>query len=202
MSNYQFAPAPTFGRSEHDFVTWNDAFTAEELDRIIEIGESLGPKEATLGSGGDTNNCIRVSDTSWVPCNGDTQWLYDRLAFVARQLNGQFYGFDLYGFSEDMQYTVYRGSEEDGGHYTWHLDRGPNAAGAGPRKFTMVTQLSDPGEYEGGELQIQSGAEPMTVDKCRGRIVAFPSYMLHRVTPVTKGLRRTLVVWITGPAFR
>jgi PKHD-type hydroxylase len=68
------------------------------------------------------------------------------------------------------------------------------------RKLSLVCQLSDPSEYEGGELQINTG-EIFTPEKQKGTVILFPSYLLHRVTPVTKGTRRSLVLWIEGPAF-
>jgi PKHD-type hydroxylase len=71
-----------------------------------------------------------------------------------------------------------------------------------PRKLSVVLQLSDPSEYEGGDLEIMNCSEPTQVKKEKGLVTAFPSFMLHRVTPVTKGIRRTLVVWLTGPRFR
>jgi PKHD-type hydroxylase len=70
------------------------------------------------------------------------------------------------------------------------------------RKLSLVLQLSDPSEYEGGELQTMSGPNHCAVDRQKGLIAAFPSYMLHRVTPVTKGTRYSLVVWICGPSFK
>lgn len=200
MSNYLFAPSPNFGMSEHPFTTWDGAFNAEEIKRITAIGEALAPKNSKVDDNVDPDTCIRVSETSWIANNDDSLWLYDRLGWVARQLNGQFYQFDLHGFCEDFQYTVYRGAEENGGHYTWHRDSG--GRNLAPRKLSMVVQLSDPSEYEGGDLQIMSSAEPTVVDKALGKIVAFPSFMMHRVTPVTKGVRRTLVAWITGPSFK
>jgi PKHD-type hydroxylase len=120
------------------------------------------------------------------------------MAYIARQLNGQYYRFDLYGFLEDFQYTVYLGGEA--GHYDWHIDAG--ASTVSPRKLSLVLQLSDPSEYEGGELQFMTSSGITTVRKEKGFVVAFPSYTLHRVTPVTSGIRKTIVVWITGPAFR
>lgn len=201
MANYIFAPAPTFGISEHPFVTWNDAFNPEELDKLIEYCDKLEPSKGTIGGAEASEDitAIRESKVSWVGLNPDTQWIYDRLAFVARSLNGQFYKFDLYGFSEDLQYTVYQGDES--GHYTWHLDAG-SSGNAAPRKLSMVLQLSDPEDYEGGDLELFSSANPTKVDKKRGLVAAFPSYMLHRVSPVTKGIRKTLVVWICGPSFK
>ena len=65
-----------------------------------------------------------------------------------------------------------------------------------------MLQLTDPAEYEGGDLEIMSGAETDVVLKQRGLITVFPSYILHRVSPVTKGTRKTIVVWACGPAFK
>jgi len=201
MSNYQFLPSPTFGLGEHTFATWENGFSLEEIQKIIKYGDQLCLNQASVGgsNGGVVDAEIRRSKTAWISCNNETQWLYDKLAFIARQLNGQFFNFDLYGFSEDFQYTVYESNDQ--GFYDWHLDRG-NQGGSPPRKFSMVLQLSDPYEYEGGNLEIMGGRNVSTVLKQRGLVAAFPSFMLHRVTPVTAGIRKTLVVWITGPAFR
>lgn len=202
MANYIFAPTPTFGVSEHPFVTWENGFSEEELDKIITYCDGLKPMKGTVGGAKPDEDikAIRESKVSWVGLNPDTQWLYDRLAYIARQLNGQFYKFDLYGFSEDMQYTVYQGDES--GHYTWHLDAGVTYNGAAPRKLSVVVQLSDPVDYEGGDLELFSSANPTQVTKQRGLVAAFPSYMLHRVSPVTSGVRKTLVIWVCGPSFK
>ena len=200
MSNYIFAPSPNFGISEHPFASWDGGLAQEEAVRLIAAGEKRVPKPATVDDNKNPEACVRVSQTAWLANEDDTLWIYDRLAFIARQLNWQFYQFDLHGFCEDFQYTVYHGVEEGGGHYSWHQDCGGKTIA--PRKLSIVMQLSDPAEYEGGELQIMSGAEPLVVDKAMGKTVVFPSYMLHRVTPVTKGVRRSLVAWITGPSFK
>lgn len=201
MANYIFAPTPNFGVSEHPFVTWENGFTDEELNRLIAYCDTLEPKKAVVGGSAEDADisAIRESKVSWVGLNPDTEWIYDRLAFVARSLNGQFYKFDLYGFNEDLQYTTYKGDES--GHYTWHLDTGATNDSA-PRKLSMVLQLSDPEDYEGGDLEVFSSPNPTKVTRKKGMVTAFPSYMLHRVSPVTKGVRKTLVVWVCGPAFK
>lgn len=198
MAAYQFAP--TLSKEQnHSFVSWNDAFTAEELEKIKEYGLALRAKDATIGDNEEkAEESIRRSKVSWVGYNDESAWIYDRLAFVGRKLNAKFYDFDLYGFLEDMQFTIYE--ETDNSHYSWHVDMSDSAPAT--RKFTLVLQLSDPSEYEGGDLQVMSRAEADTVDKVKGKIVGFPSYTLHRVTPVTKGTRYSLVVWICGPSFR
>jgi PKHD-type hydroxylase len=200
MTNYVFAPTPSFGVSEHPFVTWENAFSADELNKIVEYADNLQSQSAVVGSGFDqaTKPDVRISNVAWIGSNTETQWMYDRLAYVARHLNGQFYKFDLYGFSEDLQYTIYNGDDES--HYTWHVDAG--AGTQAPRKLSFVLQLSEPEDYEGGDLELFTESTPVQVTKKRGLIAAFPSYTLHRVTPVTSGIRKTIVVWTCGPAFK
>lgn len=195
MTIYRLFPSPTFGRGEHPFTSWNDAFSKEEIEKIIELGESLLPTDAKVGSGLNTE--YRRSKTSWIQLNNETEWIFSRLGHIVSSLNGQFYGFDLHGFVEGLQYTVY--SEEDAGCYDWHLDWGSNTP---QRKLSIVTQLSEPDEYDGGDLEIMTSKNPDVVDRCAGRSVVFPSFVLHRVTPVTRGTRKTLVAWICGNQFR
>ena len=195
LSNYPFVPAVQKGRSP-SFAWWEGAFTDEEIEKIKEYAKTLETETARVGKGEAPPDQIRKTKVSWISNTPEASWLYERMADVARKLNAQFYNFDLYGFCEDMQFTVY---DETDAHYTWHIDMGDNSA---PRKISMVLQLSDPSEYEGGELQVFDKAEPETVNKQKGLIAVFPSYALHRVTPVTKGVRYSLVVWTCGPAFK
>ncbi len=201
MANYVFAPSPTFGCSEHPFATWNDGFSPDEIQQILHLGNKRLSK-ATIGglTEEDDYSETRISEVSWINLEPETAWLYERIASIIRQLNGQFYKFDLHGFVEDFQFTVYDG--EKLGHYTWHQDSGPSKDGFPPRKLSFVLQLSDPSEYEGGDLEILTTATPVAIEKKLGMIAVFPSYVLHRVTPVTKGIRRTLVVWVCGPQFK
>jgi PKHD-type hydroxylase len=202
MANYIFAPAPTFGVSEHPFTTWENGFSSEELEKLVAYCDSLPVNKGTIGSVDTKEDIseIRESKVAWIGLNAESQWIYDRLAYIARQLNGQFYKFDLYGFSEDLQYTVYESSTN--GHYSWHTDSGVSGTSSPPRKFSLVLQLSDPEEYEGGDLELYTMSTPTKVLKQKGLVVGFPSYVLHRVTPVTSGIRRTIVVWVCGPAFK
>lgn len=200
MSVYTFAPLASMNHN-HPFVTWQNAFTEEELDELVKYcDDNLQVSKASLGGVNETEDyeTIRTSKTGWLSNNLETSWIYDRLGFVGRKINAQFYEFDLYGFVEDMQYTIYEG--DDQGHYTWHIDMSETSPS--PRKLTLVLQLSDPQDYEGGEIQTLTGPTENSVDKQRGLITAFPSWALHRVTPVTKGIRKTLVVWIAGPQFK
>jgi PKHD-type hydroxylase len=201
MANYIFPPSHNFGISEHSFATWRNSFTNDEIAKIIDLCETFPKGKGTVSNEDDNQeNTIRDSQIAWVPQNLETMWIYERLAWVARQLNGEFYKFDLYGFAEDLQYSIY--DEKYQGHYTWHRDNGFLAHGTPPRKLTMVLQLSDPSEYEGGTLEVFTAPTPEPIEKEKGLISLFPSYTLHRVSPVTKGTRKTLVIWICGPAFK
>lgn len=198
MSIYQMAPSPSLGIPEISFATWIDGFSEEEINKIIAIGDNLTTKSACVGKDNNVEEAIRSAKIGWIELNLETSFIYDRIAFIARQLNGQFFDLDIWGFVEHFQYTIYDGKND---HYTWHLDRGPGNS-ISPRKLSLVIQLSDPSEYEGGELEIFDAPEPTQVIKQKGLVVAFPSFILHRVTPVTKGIRKTLVVWLTGPRFK
>lgn len=198
MSLYNFSPCSSHSQN-YGFVSWENAFSDEELELIKNYCDKLPVEKAFVGGKINTvDEEIRRSKVSWVEYNSDIPFLYDRMAWVARQLNSQFYNFNLTGFVEHMQYTVYE--EDSEGHYDWHIDM-QGEPGSCPRKFSLVLQLSDPSEYEGGELQILTSRNSSTVLKQKGLIAGFPSWTLHRVTPVTKGIRKTLVVWIAGPQF-
>jgi PKHD-type hydroxylase len=195
MTNYRLPPAPTFGRGEHSFTSWENVFSDEELERVNAIGMALLPEAAQVGTEVDVD--YRRSKVSWIQLNAETEWIFSRLGYVISSLNGQFYGFSLYGFVEGLQYTVYE--EDNEGCYDWHVDW--NSA-TSQRKLSVVVQLSDPTEYEGGDLQVLTSKNPTDVEKAKARAAVFPSFILHRVTPVTKGVRRTLVAWICGDAFK
>ena len=197
MSVYSFAPEPDLSTQEQPFAFWQNAFDDESINKIVEIGESLVPEKAVVGTDNKVKK-IRKSYVSWIQNNPETNFIYDNLAYVSRCLNGEFFDFDIFGFVEDIQYTRY---ECDGGHYDWHLDKGQ--IHPSPRKLSVVMQLSDPNEYEGGDLEFWTGGgEPIKAKREKGIVYAFPSYILHRVTPVTKGTRRSLVVWVAGPKFK
>lgn len=199
MSLYQFLPNTCRIEALESFVTWNGGFSDEDVEQIKQMCAALQLEEAKVGAGENAivDSGVRRTKVGWIKNQPETSWLYDKVAFIARSLNSQFYRFNLYGFVEDLQYTLYE--EGDEGFYTWHIDQG--AKTNCPRKLSLVIQLSDPSEYEGGELEILTSENPVVVDKQKGLVAAFPSYVLHRVTPVTKGTRQTLVVWCAGPDF-
>lgn len=166
-------------------------------DMVDGLVNRLDKKDLSHGLVGDASLLpeVRRSKVYWLPKTDEFIEIYKIIHKLVGQANSDFFNFKLGEIREKLQYTVY--SENDQGHYDWHLDMGP---GNGRRKLSVVCQLSDPSEYEGGELQINNG-QIRTVEKDKGTVIIFPSYLLHRVTPVTKGTRKSLVLWIEGPAF-
>jgi PKHD-type hydroxylase len=166
---------------------------------VDEIRKNLDTKElhdAQIGdNGGEVNTSKRRSKIFWLPKTDEFIELYKAFHELIGKCNADFYQFKLTEITEQIQYTVY--NSDDQGYYDWHIDMGPNKA---RRKLSLVCQLSDPSEYEGGELQINTG-NILIPEKEKGTVILFPSYLLHRVTPVTKGTRRSLVLWVEGPAF-
>lgn len=179
------------------FVWWEGAFTDQELDWLQEKAKAADQNAQVSGKGvGVVDAKIRRSQVSWLDNNPNTEWVFKKLANVASQLNAQYFRFDLDGFGEALQLTNYDQSE--GGMYGWHQDYG----GLISRKLSMAVQLTDPSEYEGGNLEVMTSATPTKVRKQRGLIAVFPAYTLHQVTPVTQGSRQSLVAWISGAPFK
>jgi PKHD-type hydroxylase len=174
------------------------AFTVEELDTLERYCDGLVLTRGHLAglSQGSYDDVIRITQIASIKQKPEIMWFYERLADIVRGLNSRSYRFDLRGFSEAPQYMVYR--DHEGGHFDWHMDIGPQP----PRKFSLTIQLSDPSHYEGCELQFNTGTIIASAPKNRGVAIGFPSYMIHRVTPITAGTRKAIVAWVTGPDFK
>jgi PKHD-type hydroxylase len=179
---------------------WEGVFNAAELDAIEKHGDALAHQKAEL-SGNAATDAIRVTRVAWFRRDAKTESIYARMEEAVLMLNGRFFHYELSGLV-DFQYAIYDGRE--GGHFDWHKDygRAHGAESQEPRKLTLSLQLSDGADYDGCELQARSGNETHTAPKTRGTLVAFPAYVLHRVTPITRGVRKSLVIWAAGPEFR
>lgn len=140
----------------------------------------------------------RSSRVGWVPRKDQYLWLYEKLGELVNEANQSLWQFDLFGMAEPVQLTEYPANQE--GHYDWHTDVG--AGRTSMRKISITIQVSGPSEYEGGALQFMSRRSPQTAERQAGAAYVFPSYLLHRVMPVTAGVRRSIVVWVSGPPFR
>ena len=193
----------------YSHVKWQNSFTTEELDKIIAYCDSVGTERAKI-IGTDENDIPAIekkrrSDIKFHPRNENTAWIFDRLNRIIGQINNEFYNFDLNGFVA-FQYASYNSVEK--GTFHWHmdmhLDRKTLPPGMiEPRKLSLSLLLNEPTEFRGGEFQINLGDESQaeTIEFDRGTMVAFPSYIIHRVAPVYEGIKKALVVWVTGPKF-
>lgn len=181
-----------------EFYWYKDTFTKEELDKIYKDVDELPFQEATTFAN-DEDKSVRSSSVKWIPQNEQWQWLYEKLMNLAQDANNELWNFDLVSAPELIQYTEYYASED--GHYDWHQDIGPNEGSL--RKVSITVQLSESDEYEGGDLQIWTGGNSV-MDTARGAgiVVVFPSYLMHRVSKVTKGTRRSFVLWVGGEHYK
>jgi len=186
-----------YSRKIEPFAWWESAFTEEQLNWLQQRAkEAVVPAQVGGRGNGVIAEDIRRSELNWMPKNENTAWVFETLAHVVSSLNADYFGFNLTGLSEQIQLTNYH--ENNKGMYGWHQDFG---AAGNSRKMSLVLQLSDPEEYEGGQLQLLTSKDPINIPKKRGLIVVFPSWTVHQVTPVVKGTRQTLVTWVSGPAF-
>jgi PKHD-type hydroxylase len=170
----------------------------KECEKVLSIWDEKQAGQGITGQNADSllthlPSEKRQSRVQWIEWSNDTDWLFKRLSEIALACNGSRYGFQLNGFLESLQLTEYQESD----HYDWHTDHGNGEFSV--RKLSMVVQLSDPKDYEGGSLQVH---EIQVKEKEQGTVVLFPSFSAHKVHPVQSGKRYSLVAWLTGEPFR
>lgn len=214
---YSFPPYES--PNKYPFAWWENFLTEDEINLILSAPEwndliqariginpntnmptDVGVRASTNMPSGVVDSGVRETQIAWYTRTHENNHIWDKLSLAAREANRNFFKFDLTGFYEPAQLGYYSGDRKS--HYTWHIDAGISDSKP-PRKLSMVLQLNDPSEFEGGQLQVKATTdEPTTLELKRGRAWFFPSYVLHRVTPVTRGTRKSLVLWITGPEFK
>ncbi len=174
----------------------NENFMNEnEINNLLTQLQNCRLSDSTVGK--NTISTHRKSKVYFIPKIWEFSWIYNKIFHFICKINTEIYKFNLTEIENYLQYTEYDESYQ--GHYDWHMDIGLNENSC--RKLSLSIQLSDSSEYEGGELQINMGGNILTCCKSKGAITVFPSFLLHRVTPVTKGMRRSLVLWVSGPPF-
>ena len=144
----------------------------------------------------------RITDIKWISLNENTNWLFKKIINKIIDVNSKNFDLQL-KFVEDLQFSEY--TEEKRGFYSKHRDCGDKKSlnnYVDIRKLSLTIQLTDESEYEGGELIFYLDEEEKKAPKSKGTIVFFESDILHEVTPVTKGVRHSLVSWVQGPNLR
>ena len=176
----------------HLYSYWHGAFTKEECKKIIQIAKKKGMIKGTTRSKSD----VRESKISWLYSSDEMEWAFRRVTDMVLDLNERFFNFDIFGLNEGFQFTNYKAPSNK---YGKHVDRSSDLI---VRKLSISIQLTDPKEYEGGELYLYEDDQGVLMDKKQGTLIMFPSYVLHEVKPVTKGERNSLVTWVTGNQFK
>jgi len=194
-------PKNKFGISYLAF--WEDFLTQEDINKIISYPEWDNLKQASIGNSGKNivDEKIRSTKLNFLPLRQDTLDIYEKISSVITEVNNRFFNFDITALYENIQLGLY--SAEENGHYDWHVDYNVGDTNVVPRKLSMALLLNDPSEFEGGKFKIKTNSDiEQDLELKKGRAWFFPSWTLHKVTPVTKGVRKSLVVWVGGPSFK
>lgn len=182
---------------EHNNNLWSQiyfdkVFSKEECELLINYqGKPIhsyikNTKDETGYILGSTSTTIEIENSK------DTEWLFSKLMLIALEAN-KFYNFDI-SYISDTRRHLYK----EGDFHEWHIDIGTGEASK--RKLTIVTFLSPEEEYDGGKLAWNPTAKE--IPQCQGSAIVFPPYILHRVEPITRGQRYSLISWINGNCFR
>ena len=178
--------------------TTNPIFTPEQCQLIINAGRSEPQESGQVGggAGGVVDTKVRTSHISWIPFNKMPE-MYKILETIMKKTNGNHFGFEGMQITEPAQYTEYPA----GGFYDWHIDSDINCVNEPPvRKISMTCLLSHESEFEGGGLELMSDGKIARLKQ--GQAIFFASYIRHRVIPITKGVRKSLVMWFGGTPFK
>ena len=178
--------------------TTTPIFTPTQCKMVIEAGREEPKQNAEVGSikGPAHDTKTRTSHISWIPFKKMPE-MYRDIEKIMKATNGNHFGFDGMTLTEYAQYTEY----PEGGFYDWHVDNDVNMAHEPPvRKISMTLLLSPENEFEGGDLELM--AEGKVAKIKQGQAIFFASFIRHRVKPVTKGVRKSLVMWFGGLPFK
>jgi PKHD-type hydroxylase len=188
-------------RHIHQF-TWFELFDQKECDDVCKLMSehpSINGVSSMLSQKPSFRDKLaRNCKLAWIPMDQRSSWIYMKLRNQIMHLNERWLNFDLNGEIEALQYLEYG----FGQFYGWHTDSGHNEVAT--RKLTCIIQLSDPSDYVGGKLEVQSqtftpqGHYVKYAPQRRGTVIVFPSHLLHIARPVWWGRRKALVAWFRG----
>ena len=176
------------------FQIWPASLTDEQINDIIESAQRQPEQDATIFASPEIVSKTRVSAIRWL----SEQWLQDLLWQYVSKANVDVFNIEV-GNKAEMQFTEYNSKQR--GHYDWHHDVHWNGQADTDRKLSVTIQLSDTSEYEGGDFEFDE--VKTTADfRPKGTVLVFPSYLRHRVLPLTSGTRYSLVAWFFGPRWK
>ena len=180
--------------------TTTPLFTPRQCQMVIDAGRKQSPQKAQVGmgrpeaSGVDTKK--RTTTISWIPFK-EMEPMYNQINQFIQKANRNHFGFEDIQITEQAQFTEY----PEGGFYDWHMDTDVNMKHEPPvRKISMTLLLSPENQFEGGDLELMAPGK--TAKLKQGHAITFASFINHRVAPVTKGVRQSLVMWFGGEPFK
>ena len=181
-------------------ITTNPLFSSKQCQMIIEAGRAEPRHNASVGQarekGGIVDTKTRTSHISWIPFKKMPE-MYKDIERIMKTTNGNHFGFEGMQITEMAQYTEY----PEGGFYDWHVDNDVNMQHEPPvRKISMTCLLSPENEFEGGDLELTTEGKVAKIKQ--GQAIFFASFIRHRVTPVIRGNRKSLVMWFGGTPFK
>ena len=189
--------------------------THEKCDELIEKITTT-EEVVTGGVGGECGEAaiipeIRVTEEWYLfdqpdnrlrpdKCNNDWKWLQDKIHQVVKIVNQGVFHFDIDGADDELKLIKYH----QGGFYGWHTDF--NAGTCSVRKLVGILQLTDPSEYEGGDVQFgiqeKDTKEWYSMNKLKGSLTFFPAFLCHNVVPISKGKRYVIQELFIGDHFK
>jgi PKHD-type hydroxylase len=172
----------------HNYFSYNNVFTKEECNNIINICNINYLENNT----NNTKMCYLLP-------NEKNNFIYDRIRKLVIEANMKIWNYNLYDFGEPIKFLEY--NEKYNSQLKIHNDIGNEQGWQTFRKLTIIVQLTDENTYEDCDLMIQNYDKLVTTNKNQGSIIIFPSFMMHQVTPIKKGIRNSLVLWAYGPPF-
>lgn len=194
------------------FVQFPAVLSPPECEALAQLAEYKGLQDGSIGNGDAGSGVVdhgyrKVQTVGLLPsdkvCHAPIAWLFERVRDKVIWANDNYYHLDLHGLWQQINYLQYDAAKTEGevpGHYDWHQDYG--GAESSQRKLSLVIQLADPEEYDGCRLELHTerAFDPGVI--AQGSMIVFPSWCVHRVTPITRGQRRSLVSWVSGPPLR
>jgi len=196
---FDYQPQSNWSQIYYKANVFNDEMISN-LDQMVNSNYQFSKGRTGTKELGDDTDSYETNNRNiaYIGPNENSKWLYDLLFPLAIEANQKYYHFDIDIVTDPIHYVVY---PEDGGHLDWHMDNG--ALGTNKRKLAMTVQLSDSDDYTGGEFEIWGGGkESKVLPRQKGDVIVFPTFLLHRVRPITSGKRKCLVFWTGGRQFR
>jgi PKHD-type hydroxylase len=179
---------------------WSElAFTTDECNKIINLITDSYPHVSSIGGTKDSSKVdmsVRSAEIYSLENDEENRWIYEKVSNAVAVANSLHFDYSITGILHPIQLIHYKSDFEIPGHYDWHVDSGRGEPAT--RKISFTAQLSNPADYEGCELIINNHGNILEATKEQGSIHMFPSYQVHKVSPITRGNRFALVIWIHG----